>query len=58
MSTILDYLKKRFENFAKMLPDKRNLDHLELFSKDVILEMEDKLSLMSNQLDSCVEELK
>jgi hypothetical protein len=51
-------LKKRFENCAIRLPDKRNLDHIELFSKDVILEMEDKLPLMSNQVDSSVEELK
>jgi hypothetical protein len=58
MSTILAYLKKRFENCAKILPDKRNLDHLEFFSKHVILEMEDKLSLMSGQLSCCVEELK
>jgi hypothetical protein len=58
MSTVFDYLKKRFENCAKRLLDKRNLDHLELFSKDVILEMEDRLSLVTNQLDSCVEELK
>jgi hypothetical protein len=58
MSTILAYLKKRFENYAKRLLDKRNLDHLELFSKHVILEMEDKLSLMSGQLSCCVDELK
>jgi hypothetical protein len=45
-------------NCAKRLPDKRNLDHLELFSKNVILEMEDKLSLISGQLSCCVEELK
>jgi hypothetical protein len=58
MSIILVYLKKRFDNCAKRLPNKRNLDHLELFSKHVILEMEDKFSLMSSQLDSYVEELK
>jgi hypothetical protein len=28
MSTIITYLKKRFKNCAKRLPDKRNLDHL------------------------------
>jgi hypothetical protein len=44
MNTILTYFKKRFENCVKMLHDKRNLDHLELFSKHVILEMEDKMS--------------
>jgi hypothetical protein len=36
ISTILAYLKKRFQNCAKRLPDKRNLDHFELFSKHVI----------------------
>jgi hypothetical protein len=46
------------KNCAKRLPNKKNLDHLELFSKHVILEMEDKLSLMSGQLNSYVEELK
>jgi hypothetical protein len=49
ISTIPSYLKKRFENYVKMLPDKRNLGHLELFSKHVILEMEDKMSLISSQ---------
>jgi hypothetical protein len=58
MNTILTYIKKRFENCAKRLPYKRNLDHLELFSKHVILEMEDKMSLISSQLNSCEEELK
>jgi hypothetical protein len=58
MNTILTYIKKRFENCAKRLPHKRNLDHLELFSKHVILEMEDKMSLISSQLNSCEEELK
>jgi hypothetical protein len=58
MSTILTYLRKRFENCVKRLPDKMNLDHLELFSKHVILEMEDKMSLISGQLNSCEEELK
>jgi hypothetical protein len=46
------------KNCAKRLPNKKNLDHLELFSKYVILEMEDKLSLMLGQLNSYVEELK
>jgi hypothetical protein len=46
------------KNCAERLPNKKNLDHLELFSKLVILEMEDKLSLMSGQLNSYVEELK
>jgi hypothetical protein len=58
MSTILTYLKKRFKKCAKRLPDKRNLDHLELFTKHVILEMEDKMSLILSQLNSYVEELK
>jgi hypothetical protein len=58
MSTILTYLRKRFENCVKRLPDKMNLDHLELFSKHVILEMEDKMSLISGQLNSREEELK
>jgi hypothetical protein len=58
MNIILTCIKKRFENCAKRLPDKRNLDHLELFSKHVILEMEDKMSLKSSQLNSCEEELK
>jgi hypothetical protein len=53
MNTIITYIKKRFENCAKRLPDKRNLDHLELFSKHVILEMEDKMSSISDQLNSC-----
>jgi hypothetical protein len=52
ISTVLAYLKKRFENCAKRLPDKRNLDHLELFSKHVILEIEDKMSLMIGQISS------
>jgi hypothetical protein len=58
MNTILTYINKRFKNGAKRLPDKRNLDHLELFSKHVILEVEDKMSLISDQLNSCEEELK
>jgi hypothetical protein len=58
MSTILTYFKKRFENCAKILPDKRNLDHLELFKKYGILEMKDKMSLISGQLNSCVDELR
>jgi hypothetical protein len=58
MSTILAYLKKRFENCAKRLPDKRNLDHSELFFKHVTLDMEDKMSQMSGQLSCCIEELK
>jgi hypothetical protein len=58
MSTVLTYLKKRFENCAKRVPDKRNLDHLELFSKHVILEMEDKMALMTGQISSCIKELK
>jgi predicted RecB family endonuclease len=58
MSTVLAFLKKRFENCAKRLANKRNLDHLELLFKHVILEIEDKLSLMSDQLSCCVEELK
>jgi hypothetical protein len=58
MCTILTYLKKSFENCVKRLPDKRNLDHLELFSKHVILEMEDKMSLISSQLNSCEGEFK
>jgi hypothetical protein len=33
----------RFENYAKRLPDKRNIDHLKLFSKHVIPKMEDKI---------------
>jgi hypothetical protein len=57
MNTILTYINKRFKNGAKRLPDKRNLDHLELFSKHVILEVEDKMSLISDQLNSCEEEL-
>jgi hypothetical protein len=58
MSTILTYFKKRFENCTKILPDKRNLDHLELFKKYGILEMKDKMSLILGQLNSCVDELK
>jgi hypothetical protein len=58
MNTILTSIKKRFENCAKRLPDKRNLDHLELFSKHVILDMEDKMFIISNQLNSCEEQLK
>jgi hypothetical protein len=52
MSTILTYLKNRFENCVKRLPDNINLDHLELFSKQVILEMEDKMSIISSQLNT------
>jgi hypothetical protein len=53
MSTVLTYLKKIFENCVKRLLNKRNLDHLELFSKHVLLEMEDKMSLILGQLNSC-----
>jgi hypothetical protein len=41
MTTILASIKKRIEDCAKRLPDKRNIDHLELFSKHVMPEMED-----------------
>ena len=34
------------------------MDHLELFSKQVIPKMEDKTLLIANKLDSCEEELK
>jgi hypothetical protein len=47
-----------FDNCVKRLHDKRNLDHLELFSKHVILEMEDKMSLISSQLNTCEEVFK
>jgi hypothetical protein len=43
MNTIFASTKKRFENYAKRLFDKRNIDHLELFSKHVIPKMEDKI---------------
>jgi hypothetical protein len=53
MSTVLAFFKKRIDNCAKRLPDKRNIDHLELFSKSIILELEDKMSLIIDKLDSC-----
>ena len=53
MDTMLASIKKRIEDCVKNLPDKRNMDHLELFSKQVIPEMEDKMFLISNKLDSC-----
>jgi hypothetical protein len=34
MNTILASIMKMFEDCAKRLPDKRNIDHLELFSRD------------------------
>jgi hypothetical protein len=58
MNTILASIKKRFENCAKRLPNKTIIDHLELFSKNFIPEMEDKMFLIASKLSSCEEALK
>ena len=58
MNTLLTSVRKRIEDCAKRLPGKRNIDHLELFSKYIIHELEDKMALIVHKLDSCEEELK
>jgi hypothetical protein len=58
MNTILASIKKRFENCSKILPNKIIIDRLELFSKNFIHEMEDKMFLIASKLSSCEEALK
>jgi hypothetical protein len=58
MNTILASIKKSFENCANRLPDKRNIENFELFSKNVIHDMEGKMFHIANKPSSCEEELK
>jgi hypothetical protein len=58
MSTVLAYLKKRFENCAKRLLDKWNLDHLELFSKYVISNCIKELKKKDNKIVRAEEEIQ
>jgi hypothetical protein len=58
MNTILASIKKRIDDCSMRLPDKTNIHHLELFSKHLIPEMEDKMFLIANKFNSCEEELK
>ena len=58
MNAILKHFKTRLENCAKRVPDKRNLDHLELFSKDIIPDIESSIAIIMRKLDSFETRLK
>jgi hypothetical protein len=49
MNSTLTSIKKRIDDCAKSLPDKRNIDHSELFSKHVIPEMEDNQTIKTEK---------
>jgi hypothetical protein len=52
MNAILKHFKTILENFAKRVPNKRNLDHLEIFTKDIIPDIESSIAIVMRKLDS------
>ena len=57
MKLLLQSAKTRIENCAKRIPDKRNLDQLELLNQSVIPELEFSISTILNKVDSFRKEL-
>jgi hypothetical protein len=57
MKLLLQSAKNRTENCTKRIPDKRNLDRLELLNQSVIPEIEISIATILNKLDSFGKEL-
>ena len=57
MKSLLQSAKTRIENCAKRIPDKRNLNQLELLNQSVIPEIEFGISTIHNKIDSFLKEL-
>jgi hypothetical protein len=52
MNAIVKHFKTILENCAKRVPNKRNLNHLEIFTKDIIPDIESSIAIVMRKLDS------